>query len=263
MQHCWRKIGSGGIVGAEPVHGAYVVRQPGAALSHEPETGLLGGNGPLVAVALAVHLEIHRPPAVRAGISSGSYVEPHIHRGALEMVSHRVCDVLETYLAGRLHEERKALRGVVAHCIFNIVHCRAGHFLAVFIDEGEIAVAEATNAATDTDIYIVRNGFVHIPFPGDNIMIGQKDFKTKAKGVTVSAVEATTDATAGDVWKVTLSAALGTLKAGDVLVEAASAGDSVLPMVTNPNCFAPNDNDFPYYDAGGDKYHKPRTNINF
>ena len=124
-------------------------------------------------------------------------------------------------------------------------------------------VAKNTTASTDTDIYIVRNGFVHIPFPGDTIMVGQKDFKTKAKGVTVNAVEATTDGTAGDVWKVTLSAALGTLKAGDVLVEAASAGESVLPMVTNPNCFAPNDNDFPYYDAGGDKYHKPRTNINF
>lgn len=115
----------------------------------------------------------------------------------------------------------------------------------------------------DTVIYIVRNGFVHIPFPGDNIMIGQEDFKTEAKGVTISAVEATTDDTAGDVWKVTLSAALGTLKVGDVLVEAADVGESVLPMVTNPNCFAPSDNDFPYFDAGGDEYHKPRTNINF
>ena len=94
-------------------------------------------------------------------------------------------------------------------------------------------------------------------------MIGQKDFKTKAKGVTVSAVEATTDATAGDVWKLTLSAALGALKVGDVLVEAASAGASVLPMVTNPNCFAPSDNDFPYFNAGGDKYHQPRNNNNF
>ena len=124
-------------------------------------------------------------------------------------------------------------------------------------------VAKNTTAGTDTEIYIVRNGFVHIPFPGDNIMIGQKDFKTKAKGVTVSAVEATTDTTAGDVWKLTLSAALGTLRVGDVLVEAASAGDSVLPMVTNPNCFAPNDNDFPYFNAGGDKYHQPRNNNNF
>ena len=124
-------------------------------------------------------------------------------------------------------------------------------------------VAKATTAGTDTDIYIVRNGFVHIPFIGDTIMVGQKDFKTKAKGVTVTAVDATTDATAGDVWKLTLSEALGALKAGDVLVEAAEAGATVLPMVTNPNCFAPCDNDQPYFDAGGDKYHKPRTNVNF
>lgn len=125
------------------------------------------------------------------------------------------------------------------------------------------AVAKATTGATDTEIYIVRNGFVHIPFVGDNIMVGQKTFATKSVGVTVTAVEATTDVTAGDVWKLTLSATLGTLKVDDVLVEAASAGSGVLPMVTNPNCFAPCDNDLPFYDAGGDKYHKPRTNINF
>lgn len=125
------------------------------------------------------------------------------------------------------------------------------------------AVAKATSAATDKTIYIVRNGFVHIPFVGDNIMVGQKDFTTKSKGVTVTAVEATTDTTAGDVWKVTLSDALGDLKVGDVLVEASGVGATVLPMVTNPNCFAPCDNDLPYYDAGGDNYHKPRTNINF
>lgn len=125
------------------------------------------------------------------------------------------------------------------------------------------AVAKATTADTDTDIYIVRNGFVHIPFVGDTIMVGQKDFATEAKGVTVTAVEATTDTTAGDVWKLTLSEALGDLKVDDVLVEASAAGASVLPMVTNPNCFAPCDNDLPFFDAGGDKWHKPRTNINF
>lgn len=125
------------------------------------------------------------------------------------------------------------------------------------------AVAKKTGTATDTDIYIVRNGFVHIPFIGDKIMVGQKDFATKAKGVTVTAVEATTDNTAGDVWKLTLSETLGALNVDDVLVEAADAGANVLPMVTNPNCFAPCDNDLPFFDAGGDKYHKPRTNINF
>lgn len=121
------------------------------------------------------------------------------------------------------------------------------------------AVAKKTTAATDVEIYIVRDGYHHIPFIGDNIMVGQKDFTTKAIGVTVTKVEATTDATAGDVWKLTISAALGALNVGDVLVEAASQGASVLPMVTNPNCFAPSDYDMPFYTLdGSDEYHKPR-----
>lgn len=121
------------------------------------------------------------------------------------------------------------------------------------------AVAKKTTAATDVEIYIVRDGYHHIPFVGDNIMVGQKDFTTKAIGVTVTKVEATTDATTGDVWKLTISAALGALNVGDVLVEAASQGASVLPMVTNPNCFAPSDYDMPFYTLdGSDEYHKPR-----
>ena len=124
-------------------------------------------------------------------------------------------------------------------------------------------VAKADAAGSSTEIYIKRNGFVHIPFIGDTIMIGQKDFKTKAKGVTVTNVVAEYTETEGDVWALTVSEALGALKAGDVLVEAEKAGASVLPMVTNPNCFAPCDNDFPYYNAGGDKYHQPRINVNF
>lgn len=120
------------------------------------------------------------------------------------------------------------------------------------------AVAKATSAATDTDIYIVHDGYHHIPFIGDKIMVGQKDFKTKGTGVSVTAVEATTDATAGDVWKLTLSAALGALTVGQVLVEAAAVG-STLPVVTNPNCFAPHDYDMPFYTLpGSDEYEKPR-----
>lgn len=119
-------------------------------------------------------------------------------------------------------------------------------------------VAVATTAATDKTIYITRDGYHHIPFVGDNLMVGQADFKTKALGVTVTAVEETVQA-GKDVWKVTLSAALGDLTAGKVLVEAASAGSSVLPMVTNPNCFAPCDVDMPFYtQTGSDKYHAPR-----
>ena len=99
---------------------------------------------------------------------------------------------------------------------------------------------------TDTTYKLVRDGYHHIPFVGDNIMVGQKDFATKALGVTITAVEATTEGSA-DVWAVTVSKTLGTeQKKGDILVEAEKAGASVLPMVTKPNCWFERDNDFFY-----------------
>lgn len=112
--------------------------------------------------------------------------------------------------------------------------------------------AKATSQATDTDIYLVRDGFHHIPFVGDFLMIGQKDFATKGTAATVTAVSKETDPKAGDVWKVTLSAAIGALKQGDVLVEASAGTGSVLPMVTNPNAYAPSDYDFIYNPAASD-----------
>ena len=121
----------------------------------------------------------------------------------------------------------------------------------------EVAVADS--AGTATAIYVTRDGYHHIPFVGDNLMIAQKDFATKGKGVAVTAVEATTQGDK-DVWKLTLSEALGALAVGAVLVEAASKGASVLPMVTNPNCFAPCDVDMPFYtQTGSDKWHQPRS----
>lgn len=100
-------------------------------------------------------------------------------------------------------------------------------------------------AAADTEIVIVGDGYHHIPFIGDIIMIAQKDFKTKATGVTVLNVEKTTEA-GKPAWKLTISAAFGvTAKVGDILVEAAAAGET-LPMVTNPNCYVDRDNDFFY-----------------
>jgi len=105
---------------------------------------------------------------------------------------------------------------------------------------------DATNDATT--IKLVRDGYHHIPFVGDTIMVGQKDFATKALGVTITAVEKGTEGTA-DVWNVTLSATLAVaLKQGNILVEAEKAGASVSPMVTNPNAYADKDMDF-LYDA--------------
>ena len=106
------------------------------------------------------------------------------------------------------------------------------------------AVAD-TAGADDTVIYIVRDGYKHIPFTGDNIMVGAAKFTTKGKGVTVSAVEATVK-DGKNVWALTLSETLGTLKAGAVLVEAAATGASVLPVVTNPNAYFASDEDFAF-----------------
>lgn len=106
-------------------------------------------------------------------------------------------------------------------------------------------VAANTAGADDTVIYIVRDGYKHIPFAGDNIMVGAAKFTTKGKGVTVTAVEATVK-DGKNVWALTLSETLGTLKAGAVLVEAATTGASVLPVVTNPNAYFASDEDFAF-----------------
>lgn len=103
--------------------------------------------------------------------------------------------------------------------------------------------AEAAASAATT-LNIIRDGYHHKPFVGDNIMVPGKTATDTGTGVTVTAVEATTD-NGVDVWKLTLSAAV-TAKKGDVLVEASAAGDKVAPMVTNPNAYVPSDMDFVY-----------------
>lgn len=114
------------------------------------------------------------------------------------------------------------------------------------------AVAKATAEATDTDIYLKRDGYSLIPFVGDILMVAPTTLTGKGTAVTVTAVKAETDATAGDVWKVTLSATLGTLTTSSVLVEAKEAGASKEAMVTNPNSYLPCDFDFVFDPAASD-----------
>ena len=71
------------------------------------------------------------------------------------------------------------------------------------------AVAKATTESTDTDIYLKRDGYSLIPFVGDILMVAPSTLTGKGTAVTITAVEKATDGTAGDVWKVTLSATLG------------------------------------------------------
>lgn len=106
-------------------------------------------------------------------------------------------------------------------------------------------------AEADTTVLIVRNGYRHIPFVGDNIMVAPDTLDGTGTAVTVTAVEKTADSGV-DVWKLTISAALGTVKKGTVLIEAAETGADKKPMVTNPNAYAPSDYDCLYDPASGD-----------
>lgn len=106
--------------------------------------------------------------------------------------------------------------------------------------------AEAAASAVTT-LNIVRDGYHHRPFAGDNIMVAPATINGTGTGVTITAVEVTTD-NGVDVWKLTLSAAV-TAKKGDIFVEASAAGEKVAPMVTNPNAYVPSDMDFVYDPA--------------
>lgn len=118
--------------------------------------------------------------------------------------------------------------------------------------------------ATDTTIKIVRDGYRHRPLVGDTIMVAPDTIDGTGTAVTVTAVSKTTDDTDGDTWTLTLSAAL-TASKGDVLVEAAEAGDAKKAMVTNPNALLPSDYDFFYNpndaDDGTDEYYQARYTL--
>lgn len=113
------------------------------------------------------------------------------------------------------------------------------------------AVAK-TSESSDTVIYLKRDGYSLIPFVGDVLMVAPTTLVGKETAVTVTAVEKTTDGTAGDVWKVTLSATLGELTTSSVLVEAKEAGSGKEAMVTNPNSYLPCDFDFVFDPAASE-----------
>lgn len=114
------------------------------------------------------------------------------------------------------------------------------------------AVAKATSESSDTVIYLKRDGYSLIPFVGDVLMVAPTTLVEEGTAVTVTAVEKTTDGTAGDVWEVTLSATLGALTTSSVLVEAKEAGSGKEAMVTNPNSYLPCDFDFVFDPAASE-----------
>lgn len=99
----------------------------------------------------------------------------------------------------------------------------------------------------DLTINLVDDGYHHIPFIGDNIMVAPSTLTDTGTGLTVTGVTKGTEGGA-NVFVVTLGAAFdATAKKGDILVEAAKAGANTTAMVTNPNAYFDRDNDF-FYD---------------
>lgn len=104
------------------------------------------------------------------------------------------------------------------------------------------------DAAIDaTTIVITKDDFKHKPEVGNILMKAPSTLTGTGDSATVTAV------VEGDgVWTLTLSAAIGVLTAGDILVEAASAGSGVQMLVTNPNSMLEVDENMPYRSTTGE-----------
>lgn len=112
------------------------------------------------------------------------------------------------------------------------------------------AVVTATEAATDTDIYINGDGYSDAPEAGMLIMKAPSAATGTGKSAKVTAVEY--DSTT-EQFKVTLDTALGSLSVGDILVEASgtAASASATVLVPNPNTFIEADRDLMPTDGYG------------
>lgn len=99
-------------------------------------------------------------------------------------------------------------------------------------------------SATGTTVKIYRDGYKHIPFAGDILMVAPADIGTAGTGVTVQAVTKEKDGV-DDVWTLTTSSEV-TASDGTILVEATTDGASAKMVVQTINAVAPYDYDFMY-----------------
>lgn len=108
-------------------------------------------------------------------------------------------------------------------------------------------VADTVEAGA-TSVVINGDGYHHIPCVGDVLMVAPSKLEGKGTAVTV------TNVVKGDgVYELTLSATLGALEAGAILVEAEEAGANKQMLVRNPNSFAACDYDLFDAPATGDE----------
>ena len=155
------EIGRGRIVGSEPENTAHDVGNIVACLAHHPEARLLGGDGTLVHIGLAVKLEFHGAPAVRKGVATRADVLGHIHGRTLVVVSHDIGNFLDTGLLAGIHEQWQVSVKVVAQHVVQVVVGIAGDGVAVLVVEGEPAVGEDVISGPDTGIAATDRAKIH------------------------------------------------------------------------------------------------------
>lgn len=108
----------------------------------------------------------------------------------------------------------------------------------------------AKDATTSTEILIKRNGYRHRPCVGDKVGVAPSQIGGAiTTPVSIVAVAETTDSTEGDVWSVTVSAAV-TYKKSNILVEADGSNNMLVKQI---NAFVDCDLDFVYSPSTGDE----------
>lgn len=114
---------------------------------------------------------------------------------------------------------------------------------------------EAAEAVTTGNtITLVRDGYHHLPYVGDCIMVAPTALGGKGKITNVTAVTKTTDSDGNKIWSLTVDTAI-TIAKGDILVEGValsstdSEGNTGEMLVKDINAFLPCDYDFTFSEV--------------
>ena len=112
-----------GIIDTEPLYAAYGIGQITAHLSHQSKSGLLGGDGTLIEIGLAIDFERRGTETVRRIEGATAYIVVHIVGCAVEVVAHGVFHFAQckftrgTYIEG---EGRLALTFEITQILVHI-----------------------------------------------------------------------------------------------------------------------------------------------
>lgn len=103
-------------------------------------------------------------------------------------------------------------------------------------------VVKSQDGSDATKVTLVRDGYKHIPCVGDILMKAPSVIGGKGAAYAINSVSVNSDGN----WVVVFNTTIGSLSAGDILVEAKEAGADVEMLIKNINAVAPCDYDVLY-----------------